>query len=139
MVTVMLFSACSVCKIKLGRTLLEIDKQELVCKCSQLKRIPEIGKAISMATHNEALYAVGPVMTKGDTGLYQYYTNRPGARSNRFAWYNGKTAYAVTTDNIETFIDSLTVLGVSHKTINKKLWDVKKSMGRPAVGGSDSF
>lgn len=134
------FSSCSVCKFRISRSMIEVNKDQLACNCGSIKRDSALVNAISVADKRKVMYAAGKVLVnKQGKGVYQYFTNGVGARQNQFTYYNGKRAYVMTVENMDSFIDSLVFLRISHRDINDKMIDIKNKLRMPPAGSSDSF
>jgi len=138
--SVVCFISCKVCKKKVGRTVVEVTKENLVCTCNSLKSDTLLGKKIGAIEKSNARYLLGPVLlNKEKKGIYQYVKTGSGIRGNMFIYYNGFDVYLLDKENLISFTDSLYNLGITKKHIDKTIIAVKKSMDVPAENTTDSF
>jgi len=123
-----------------GRSEVEIPKENLVCGCNTLKADTLLGKKLYTIEKSNARYLVGKVLiNKENKGIYQYVKTGSGIRSNTFMYFNGTSVYLLNNENLTLFADSLNSLGIKRKDVNRIIPAIKKSMSMPVVNTTDSF
>lgn len=137
----LLFYSCSnVCHKKMSRTLVEIDKDDLVCQCNDLKIDTLIGHKLYLRDNDSSRYLIGQILTKSNKkGLYQYVKVSPSTRVNNYIYYDGINIHDLDKINLPEYSDSLDKLGFDKNEIEKIMLIIQKNLSKPPENNSDVF
>ena len=135
-----LCSCGSTCKKTIGRHVLEVEKENLVCSCSDLKQDTVLSQKIRQVEKGASGYLLGKVLVnKQGQGIYQYVKTGSGIRGNMFMYHNGQTISLLTKENFRSYADSARAVGIGDKEIQKAMPEIEKSISKPPVNTTDSF
>ena len=132
--------SCKICKKRVSREIVEIEKRNLVCSCKELKKDSILGKKMIDLEKSSSRYLIGAVLTnKNGRGIYQYIKTGIGVEGNSFMYFNGSNVFLIKKDNLDTFPDSLCKIGIKEKKIDRIIPKIRKSINVPSRNTTDSF
>lgn len=130
---------CRVCNKTIGRTKVEISKEDLVCQCKNLKKDSLLAKKLILINCDLSRYLLGKVLVKATKkGLYQYVKISPQTSVNNYIYYDGISIYRIDSTNLNVFSDSLYKLGFKKKKIHKTISLIQKNL-KKKTNNSDVF
>lgn len=134
-----LFS-CNICEKKVGRVLVEIRKEDLVCSCKDLKRDSLIGKKLFFIHKDSSRYLLGAILTdKNNRGLYQYVKVSPSITVHNYMYYDGFKIHTLNDNNLLEYGDSLMDIGLDRKKIDKIMSLIQGNLSKPLLNDTDNF